>query len=115
MANANTATVTCSGKTKLQSTRQYSLDNLLPADYYPCYTVSNFTFLKDKKEQLCLFPQYYTQQIAIPEFNWKMTIMVPLDNLYWSWAISLVITLIIYLLFCYLLNTGECDLMHNNY
>nr|EHY7666235.1 GHKL domain-containing protein [Escherichia coli] len=84
---------------KLQSTRQYSLDNLLPADYYPCYTVSNFTFLKDKKEQLCLFPQYYTQQIAIPEFNWKMTIMVPLDNLYWSWAISLVITLIIYLLF----------------
>ena len=25
--------------------------------------------------------------------------MVPLDNLYWSWAISLVITLIIYLLF----------------
>ncbi len=41
--------------------------------------------------------------------------MVPLDNLYWSWAISLVITLIIYLLFCYLLNTGECDLMHNNY
>lgn len=49
MANANTATVTCSGKTKLQSTRQYSLDNLLPADYYPCYTVSNFTFLKDKK------------------------------------------------------------------
>ncbi|HAX3934362.1 TPA: sensor histidine kinase [Escherichia coli] len=86
-------------KQKLQSTRQYSLDNLLPADYYPCYTVSNFTFLKDKKEQLCLFPQYYTQQIAIPEFNWKMTIMVPLDNLYWSWAISLVITLIIYLLF----------------
>lgn len=61
--------------------------------------MSNFTFLKDKKEQLCLFPQYYTQQIAIPEFNWKMTIMVPLDNLYWSWAISLVITLIIYLLF----------------
>lgn len=36
-------------KQKLQSTRQYSLDNLLPADYYPCYTVSNFTFLKDKK------------------------------------------------------------------
>lgn len=36
-------------KQKLQSTRQYSLDNLLPADYYPCFTVSNFTFLKDKK------------------------------------------------------------------
>ncbi len=32
MANANTATVTCSAKQKLQSTRQYSLDNLLPAD-----------------------------------------------------------------------------------
>lgn len=86
-------------KQKLQSTRQYSLDNLLPADYYPCYTLNNFLFLKEKKEQFCLFPKYYTQQIAIPEFNWKMTIMVPLDNLYLSWAISLVVTLIIYLLF----------------
>ncbi|WBM72846.1 ATP-binding protein [Buttiauxella sp. WJP83] len=85
-------------KEKLQLTRQYSLSNILPADYYPCFTFNGFVFLKEKANQLCLLPRFYTQQISIPEFNWKMTIIVPLDNLYWTWAISLIITLILYLL-----------------
>lgn len=85
-------------KEKLQLTRQYSLSNILPADYYPCFTFNEFIFLKEKANQFCLFPRFYTQQISIPEFNWKMTIIVPLDNFYWTWAISLVITLILYLL-----------------
>lgn len=85
-------------KEKLQLTRQYSLSNILPADYYPCFTFNGFVFLKEKANQFCLLPRFYTQQISIPEFNWKMTIIVPLDNLYWTWAISLIITLILYLL-----------------
>lgn len=85
-------------KEKLQLTRQYSLSNILPADYYPCFTFDEFIFLKEKANQFCLLPRFYTQQISIPEFNWKMTIIVPLDNFYWTWAISLVITLILYLL-----------------
>lgn len=85
-------------KEKLQLTRQYSLSNILPADYYPCFTFDEFIFLKEKANQFCLLPRFYTQQITIPEFNWKMTIIVPLDNFYWTWAISLVITLILYLL-----------------
>lgn len=85
-------------KEKLQLTRQYSLSNILPADYYPCFTFNEFIFLKEKANQFCLLPRFYTQQISIPEFNWKMTIIVPLDNFYWTWAISLVITLILYLL-----------------
>ncbi|NDO81746.1 two-component sensor histidine kinase [Citrobacter sp. NCU1] len=85
-------------KEKLQLTRQYSLNNLLPADYYPCFKFNDFIFLKEKSNQFCLLPRFYTQQIPIPEFNWKMTIIVPLDNLYWTLAISLVITLILYLL-----------------
>lgn len=85
-------------KEKLQLTRQYSLSNILPADYYPCFKFNEFIFLKEKANQFCLLPRFYTQQISIPEFNWKMTIIVPLDNFYWTWAISLVITLILYLL-----------------
>lgn len=85
-------------KEKLQLTRQYSLSNLLPADYHPCFTFNDFVFLKEKDSQLCVLPRFYSQQVSITEFNWKMTIIVPLENFYWTWAISLTITLILYLL-----------------
>ena len=85
-------------KEKLQLTRQYSLNNLLPADYYPCFKFNDFIFLQEQANQFCLFPRFYTQHISIPEFNWKMTIIVPLDNFYWVWGISLIVTLILSLL-----------------
>lgn len=85
-------------KEKLQLTRQYSLSNLLPADYHPCFTFNDFVFLKEKDSQFCVLPRFYSQQVSIPEFNWKMTIIVPLENFYWTWVISLTITLILYLL-----------------
>lgn len=83
---------------KLQSTRQYSQNNLLPASYYPCFTFNDFVFLQESKNRSCLFPQYYTQQISIPEFNWNMMIVVPLSNMYWTLIVTLTITLAIYLL-----------------
>lgn len=83
---------------KLQSTRQYRINSLKTADYYPCFTLGSFIFLKNDINQSCIIPGFYTQQIAIPEFNWKMMLMVPLDNIYWTLSITLAITITIYLL-----------------
>lgn len=83
---------------KLQSTRQYSVNNLKPADYYPCFTLGGFVFLKNDAHQSCLLPEFYTQQIAIPEFNWNMMIIVPLENAYWTLSVTLAITIATYLL-----------------
>lgn len=83
---------------KLQSTRQYSQNNLLPASYYPCFDFNDFIFLQGNESQFCLLPQYYTQKIAIPEFKWNMMIIVPLSNIYWTLIVTFTITLVIYLL-----------------
>lgn len=83
---------------KLQSTRQYSISNLKPADYSPCFTFGNFIFLKNGIHQSCIIPESYAQQIAIPEFNWKMMIIVPLANIYWALGVTLAVTITIYLL-----------------
>lgn len=83
---------------KLQSTRQYRINNLKPADYYPCFTFGSFVFLKNDTHQSCLIPEFYTQQIAIPEFGWKMMLIVPLENIYWTLGVTLAITIAIYLL-----------------
>lgn len=83
---------------KLQATRQYSISNLKPVDYYLCFTLANFYFFKNDIQQSCAFPRLYSQQISIPEFNWKMMMIVPLDNIYWTLGVSLTVTIAIYLL-----------------
>lgn len=83
---------------KIESTRQYGINRFQQADYYPCFTLGRFTFLKNDAQQSCLFPRLYSQQVTIPEFNWKMMMIVPLENIYWTLGVTLTISIIIYLL-----------------
>ncbi|ABV14922.1 TPA: sensor histidine kinase [Citrobacter koseri] len=83
---------------KLQSTRQYSINNLKPADYYPCFKLGRFIFLINDTHQSCLIPGFYSQSVTIPEFNWEMIIIMPLENIYWTLSVTFTIAIVIYLL-----------------
>lgn len=85
-------------KEKLQFTRQYSQDSLNPAEYHPCFTYKKYIFLNNTKGKLCWFPEYYAQHISFPDFNWKMMIFVPLDGMYWTFIITLTISIVVCLL-----------------
>lgn len=82
---------------KFEETKQYNISAVEVVENYSCFDFHGIKLFNLNKSQSCLFPRYYRQTVAIPEFHWEMASVSSMKNVYLVTAIAATVILIAYL------------------